>query len=150
VTQEKFLIIDGMLVGGGLLAFWIMRRMNKEESHFRDDIWDTSLKGKALPKDPIDRKILLGYRPDPELTPHDDTPKSGADFLPPKFAGKPHEVLGILPTAGKEVIQAAFRHWMKRYHPDRVTHLGPEYVEQARARAEQLNAAREAMLRVMR
>ena len=145
--QETFLLIDGALVLVGLAAFFIARHRQREQSHFRDDIWDTSLKGKSLPKDPIDRKILLGYRPDPETSEQEDTPKAGARFQPPKFSGKPHEVLGVPINASKDEIQAAYRHWMKRYHPDRVQHLGARYVEQAKKRAEQLNLARSILLK---
>ncbi len=145
--QEAFLLVDGALVVVGLIVFWIARSRQREESHFRHDIWDTSLKGKPLPKDPIDRKILLGYRPDPKTSEQDDTPKAGARFQPPKFSGKPHEILGVPANASKDEIQAAYRHWMKRYHPDRVQHLGAQYVEQAKKRAEQLNTARAALLK---
>ena len=44
-------------------------------------------------------------------------------FHAPKFKGKPHEILGIEEDASEEVIQNAFRHWIKRYHPD---HFGAQ------------------------
>jgi hypothetical protein len=40
------------------------------------------------------------------------------EFHAPKFRGKPHEILGIEEDSSEEVIQNAFRYWIKRYHPD--------------------------------
>jgi len=55
--------------------------------------------------------------------------------------------LGVSAHASEEEINLAFRHWIKRYHPDRVSHLGKQYIDQARRRAEQLNSARAALMK---
>ena len=83
-----------------------------------------------------------GPRPGPASRPTGST-----EFRAPNFNGAPHEVLGVAAGADETLIGRAHKYWIKRYHPDRVNHLGPGYVEQARRRSEQLNAAREAMLR---
>lgn len=146
--DDVFLLLNGAVVGVGLI-FFLRWYFHREESGFRDDHWLRG--GKRPPRKPggaslrleqkIDQKILLDYRPEPGAE------ESKPEFRSPNFHGKPHEVLGIPSQSDPATINAAFRHWMKRYHPDRVTHLGPEYVEQARRRAEQLNTARAALLR---
>ena len=39
----------------------------------------------------------------------------------------PFEVLGLPPTAGPDEIRAAYRQAVQAYHPDKVSHLGPEF-----------------------
>ena len=46
-------------------------------------------------------------------------------------AWNPHAVLGVAPGASPEEISAAYREQMRRYHPDRVAHLGEELRELA-------------------
>jgi DnaJ-domain-containing protein 1 len=151
---ELFLWIDGVVIVGGLLFFLLMM-VRKRESHFRDDLWaekkrQAEVQRKIAVEDQVDKKILLEHRPDP----HDPEEKTAPihksekpEFQVPNFRGSPHEILGIPANASKELIQKAFKHWIKRYHPDRVAHLGTRYVEQARRRAEQLNSARDTLLR---
>ncbi|WP_219722060.1 J domain-containing protein [Deinococcus planocerae] len=55
--------------------------------------------------------------------------------------GGPHEVLGVAPDASPEEIRAAYRELAKRYHPDRVGHLGPEFRQLAERRMKAINAA---------
>jgi DnaJ-like protein/uncharacterized protein DUF1232 len=42
-------------------------------------------------------------------------------------AQDPYTVLGIKPGASREEIRNAYRDLSKKYHPDRVNHLGPEF-----------------------
>ncbi|MBU4485297.1 MAG: TerB family tellurite resistance protein [Candidatus Delongbacteria bacterium] len=42
-----------------------------------------------------------------------------------------YEILGLNKSATKEEVKSAFRTLSKKYHPDRVTHLGPEFVKVA-------------------
>lgn len=146
-----------------VLLFFYLRLSKKESSNFRDDIWKNKPKdpaARAAFEDQVDKKILLEHRPDPleEPEPTDKIHTAGkADktdkierppFRLPNFRGKAHEVLGISADADVELIGKAHKYWIKRYHPDRVTHLGAGYVEQARRRAEQLNTARQEMLKI--
>jgi hypothetical protein len=39
----------------------------------------------------------------------------------------PHEVLGITPDASKKEIQNAYRQAIKKYHPDKLSHLGKDF-----------------------
>ncbi|RZA05069.1 MAG: J domain-containing protein [Proteobacteria bacterium] len=76
-------------------------------------------------------------------------PAPPPEFRAPNFRGQPHDILGIPPGANADLISRAHKHWIKKYHPDRVSHLGGDYVEQARRRAEQLNSSRSVMLQAL-
>ncbi len=134
---QAFLIADGALILVAAFFFLYLYFRKGRDTHFRDDIWKEEKKREAK----IDQKILLLEDTSPEA----QGPVKKA-FRMPNFYGKAHEILGISLTADAETITQAHKHWIKRYHPDRVTHLGPQYVEQARRRAEQLNSARQEML----
>ena len=43
----------------------------------------------------------------------------------------PHEILGIGPNASKKEIQAAYKEAIKKYHPDKLSHLGEEFSDLA-------------------
>ena len=43
----------------------------------------------------------------------------------------PYEVLGLKPDATPEQIQAAYRELAKKYHPDRLSHLGEDFAHLA-------------------
>jgi len=43
----------------------------------------------------------------------------------------PYEILGISPTASKSQIQAAYKEAIKKYHPDKLSHLGKEFSDLA-------------------
>jgi hypothetical protein len=64
-------------------------------------------------------------------------------FRLPKFTGSPHEVLGIQENAATRLIVQAFRHWIKRYHPD---HARPSAQAESTEKARQLNLAKESLL----
>lgn len=149
---QFFLIGDGAIVVGGLALFaWLYFR-NKNESHFKDDIWKKQAAEKRenqriAYEDQVDKKILLEHKPDPKDPEEKPVAQESIPFKAPNFRGKPHEILGIPSDASPELVGKAYKFWIKRYHPDRVTHLGAKYVEQARLRAEQLNSARQIMLK---
>lgn len=52
-----------------------------------------------------------------------------------------YEQLGVGDAARPEDIKRAFRREIARYHPDKVQHLGPEFLEIATARAAELTQA---------
>ena len=39
----------------------------------------------------------------------------------------PHEILGITPDASKKEIQNAYKQAIKKYHPDKLSHLGKDF-----------------------
>ncbi len=140
---KLFLLADGIIVAVGLAFFLYLFLKRGKESGFRDDLW--AEKKKRAVEDQVDKKILLEHRPDPtDPDPPSATPQ---EFRFPNFHGKAHEILGLPADAGRELVLKAYKHWIKRYHPDRVAHLGAKYVEQARRRAEQLNSARDELLK---
>lgn len=149
---QLFLLVDGLVIAG-FLALVVRHYMKSKESHFRDDIWKEQRRKREegqrqAIEDQVDHKILLEHRKDPD-EPKEEERSPQQPFKVPNFRGKPHEILGISAEADSDHIQKAFKHWIKRYHPDRVSHLGDRYIEQARRRAEQLNSARQQMLQAL-
>lgn len=59
----------------------------------------------------------------------------------------PYEILGVSPNASKREIEKAFKQRIKQYHPDKVIHLGQEFVTIAKERTIQITEAREAMFK---
>ena len=53
----------------------------------------------------------------------------------------PWEVLEIEPDAGLEEIHSAYRKGAQAYHPDKVSHLGPEFQELAKQRFVEIQEA---------
>lgn len=51
------------------------------------------------------------------------------------------QVLGVNPGASKEQIQAAYKDAVKKYHPDKVSHLGPEFRKLANEKFVEIQAA---------
>lgn len=140
---KLFLIADGAIVAIGLVFFLILFLRRGQKNAFRDDLW--AEKKKRAFEDHVDKKILLDHKPDPKDP--EEKPAERAQLRTPNFRGKPHEILGIPQGSPRELVMKAYKHWIKRYHPDRVAHLGGKYVEQARRRAEQLNSARDELLK---
>ena len=68
---------------------------------------------------------------------HSSEPQPAA----PEGRFDPYEILGIASSASSETIQAAYRARMKEYHPDKVTHLGPELRELAHRKAQDIQRA---------
>jgi len=67
------------------------------------------------------------------------TPRAAAD----SETRDPHEVLGIRPGAGPEEIRSAYRKVIQAYHPDKVSHLGPEFRELAQEKFVEIQNAYE-------
>ncbi len=62
----------------------------------------------------------------------------------------PYEVLDIKATASKEEVAKAYRKMAKKYHPDIVADLAPEFRELAEKRMKAINAAYEQLNRNFR
>ncbi len=79
----------------------------------------------------------------------DDREASRKDAAPSAVdeAAAWHEVLGIAPSATRDEIQVAWRAKMTRNHPDKVSHLDPEFIALAEARSRRLTEARDMGLR---
>jgi curved DNA-binding protein CbpA len=52
-----------------------------------------------------------------------------------------YELLSVGPDASADDIKRAFRREIARYHPDKVAHLGPEFLQVAESRASELTEA---------
>lgn len=102
-----------------------------------------SKKESGQPKEakPASQKVFTSpkAREDKPMTPKQS---SRGEFKLPKFLGKPHEVLGIRENAATMTIVSAFRHWIKKHHPDKV---GPASA-MANDHAIKLNSAKETLL----
>ena len=58
-----------------------------------------------------------------------------------KQAPDPYEVLQVTRGASREEIRAAYFNMIKRYHPDRVSHLSKEFQDIAETKAKEINEA---------
>jgi uncharacterized membrane protein YkvA (DUF1232 family) len=58
----------------------------------------------------------------------------------------PYEILGVSKNATKEEIRSAYRKQARRYHPDRVSHLGEEFQQLAKAKFQEIQQAYEILL----
>lgn len=60
-------------------------------------------------------------------------------------AGDPYEVLGVARNASASEIKHAYRELAKKYHPDKVSHLGDEFREIAHKKFKEIQAAYDAL-----
>lgn len=59
----------------------------------------------------------------------------------------PYDILGIRPTATKREIQAAYKAAIKKYHPDKLSHLGEEFSTLANEKFLEIQAAYETLMK---
>jgi len=57
-----------------------------------------------------------------------------------------HDILGVSPTSSKEDIKKAFKNAVKKYHPDKVQHLGEEFRQLAEEKMLLINKAYKALI----
>lgn len=108
---RPFGVIDDLLFG--LFILWAIGRSKHFKDFFRDAF--------AQAKGPKDQRI-------------------GEDE--PQFENRdPFDILGISRDASHAQIKAAYLALMKRYHPDKFAHLGPEFEKTARAYTQAINQA---------
>ena len=70
-----------------------------------------------------------------------------ADEPTDKASTDPHDILGVPQGATAEEIKAAYRLASQQYHPDKVSHLGPELQELAKRKFISIQAAYEDLRR---
>ena len=83
--------------------------------------------------------------------PHTQKPPHAPKKPPLRLEGfseqkTPHQILGVKPDATKKQIQKAYRELMKRYHPDRFSHLSPKDQERMKDIAAKINEAKDALI----
>ncbi len=59
----------------------------------------------------------------------------------------PFEILGVKPGARPEEIRSAYRRVVQEYHPDKVSHLGPELQELAKQKFIEIQEAYETLMK---
>jgi curved DNA-binding protein CbpA len=76
-----------------------------------------------------------------------DTAETAAKAQKPAGeAVDPYEVLGVPRNATRDQIRTSYKRMMALYHPDKVSHLGPELQEVAQLKARELNRAYELLM----
>lgn len=146
---QLILYADGLLVFCGLLFLARLFRKNQMQSHFRDDLWATQKQINEALSRPENLQVAQELDQLVLPAPNGSPKHEAAPYKTPKFNGLPHEVLGLHANPSLKDVQLAFRYWIKRYHPDYVNRLGAEHVRQAVRRAEQLNRARQTLLKTL-
>jgi hypothetical protein len=71
----------------------------------------------------------------------DDPHREAEKEKPQQREKSPHEILGLSPGADQEEIRAAYIALAKRYHPDKVAHLGKELQVLAEKRFKEIQQA---------
>ncbi len=66
----------------------------------------------------LEREFLRTDQAQGRRRPHAVAPPS------PSSAYGPYSLLGVLPSAPREVVEAAYRALALKYHPDRIGHIG--------------------------
>jgi uncharacterized membrane protein YkvA (DUF1232 family) len=59
----------------------------------------------------------------------------------------PYEILGVRPDASKKEIIAAYKEAVKKYHPDKVSHLGDEFSSLAKEKFIEIRKAYDTLIK---
>ena len=59
----------------------------------------------------------------------------------------PYEILGIGPNASKNEIQTAYKEAIKKYHPDKLSHLGEEFSNLANKKFLEIQKAHDTLMK---
>jgi len=59
----------------------------------------------------------------------------------------PYEILGIGPNASKKEIQTAYKDAIKKYHPDKLSHLGEEFSDLANEKFLEIQKAHDSLMK---
>ena len=104
--------------------------------------------------DGFGKKPASRFGPDPESHTNTNGPGSRTTAGNQKFSSnvnssqtpKPaHEILGVAKDASWEEIQAAYKQQVKKYHPDKLSHLGKEFSDLAAKRFVEIQKAFESL-----
>lgn len=80
-------------------------------------------------------KLIVGYLDINE----GDASRIRAEFI--KESSRYYEIFGISHNASKEDLERAYRNLSKKYHPDKVAHLGEEFAKLAHEKFQMINRA---------
>ena len=108
---------------GDLPWFLFRRKKPKHPGNKGPGKTGSTISGKA-------RQQGAGKKQDPPRPGQDPrtSPQREQNAPPPQT---PHEILGVSPGASREEIQKAYKEAIKKYHPDKVSHLGKEFSDLA-------------------
>ncbi len=84
-------------------------------------------------------KMIVGYL---DINPNDAL-KVRSEFVKESKAKKSYNIFGISPNATKDEVDRAYRDLSKKYHPDKVAHLGDEFSKMAHEKFREINKAYE-------
>ncbi len=89
---------------------------------------------------PKNRHRIYWFRPNPRARPQAGQGASGSasgSFEAGSSRGEfdPFAVLDLRPGASADEVKAAYREMLSKYHPDKVSHLGPEFQKIAHEKA---------------
>ncbi len=89
---------------------------------------------------------LIRYGTLPPFLFRKQTPPRPPEREPPP-PRSPHEILGVRPGASESEITAAYKKAVKKYHPDKVSHLGEDFSRLANERFLEIQRAYDTLMK---